>query len=79
MPARPQPQAAPSTYDRPTIKLSGSGGPAAEGSPAGEATRSALNSALGRWAEAGGIGGSRDGAEELGSEPRWTAGMWQER
>ncbi len=46
----------------------------------GDATRAALNTALGRWAEAGGVGSSRDVADEDGAAaaPSWTTGMWQD-
>ena len=45
----------------------------------GDATRAALNTALGRWAEAGGVGSSRDVVDEEGAAaPSWTTGMWQD-
>ena len=49
-----------------------------ESAAAGDATRAALNSALGRWAEAGGVGSSRDVVDEDGAPPSWTSGMWQD-
>ena len=51
-----------------------------EAAAAGDATRAALGSALGRWAEAGGVGSSRDAVDEDegAAAPSWTAGMWQD-
>lgn len=77
MPSRPG-RSEPSSYSRATMKLSGSDS-AAEDTSSQDTTRSSLDSALGRWANAGGIGSSRDAEEEGRNEPSWTTGMWQER
>lgn len=80
MPARPEAGGS-FTFERATRKLSGSG-TGSQDSSSEDATRAALGSALGRWADAGGVGTSSGGEGDSGiggEEPSWTSGMWENR